>query len=487
MADQSHRVVLIDASPGREALARRLRAQSYVVDIAPDGASGAELALANPPAAIIADLWMPGVSGIQLCRLIRSEPATCDVPFILRGNADDRRDRFWAERAGAIAYVAHGRLSELVRALDRAVAARNCDDAFFMQLAEGNMDIRDRIARHLDKALFESVIAAEIRALASSDSVERLLDRFSQFFSQVCTYRWLAVATSVPGTVSGELARVGLHHAPSARRAAAAEAALALGLPSDLTMIHFEDDDAVVATSDHPPLVRPIHFGGTLVGRIAIAPGIEPIDEPLVALVARELSGPLKLAALVEESRQLADTDGLTKLMNRRAFLSSMHGELPRCDRHGYPLALLLLDVDHFKRINDVHGHGMGDKVLAALGATLKEQMRDSDFVARWGGEEFVVALTSTDDAGGLIAAERVRHAVESLALETETGERVPVTVSVGLAARARGEAFDRLIARADEAMYAAKAGGRNRVVGPAAAEGAAAPEAPPSQEVLAS
>jgi DNA-binding response OmpR family regulator len=278
MPDHAHRIVLIDPSPGCEALARRLRAQDYVVDIAPTGAAGAELALASPPAAIIADLWMPGVSGIQLCRLIRSEPATCDVPFILRGESDDRRERFWAERAGAVAYVARGRLSELVRALDKAILARKTEDAFFMQLAEGHLDIRDRIAKHLDKALFESVIAAEIRALATSDSVERLLDRFSQFFSQVCTYRWLALATSMPGVGPGRLTHVGLQHAPTSRETAENEACAALGIASDVPIVHFEDEDAVAAPPDHSPIIRPIFFGGILVGRIAIAPGVEPVD-----------------------------------------------------------------------------------------------------------------------------------------------------------------------------------------------------------------
>jgi two-component system cell cycle response regulator len=467
MTHQAKRIVLIDPSPGCEALARRLRAQDYVVDIAPNGAAGAELALASPPAAIIADLWMPGVSGIQLCRLIRSEPATCDVPFILRGETDDRRERFWAERAGAVAYVARGRLSELVRALDKAIAARKTDDEFFMQLAEGDLDIRDRIAKHLDKALFESVIASEIRALATSDSVERLLDRFSQFFSQVCTYRWLALATSMPGVGRARLTHVGLHHAPAAREMAEKEACAALGISSDVPIVHFEDEDAIAAAPDHSPVIRPIFFGGNLVGRIAIAPGVEPVDEALVSLVARELSGPLRLAALVEESKRLADTDGLTGLMNRRAFLGAMQGEIPRCDRHGYGLVVLLLDVDHFKAINDKRGHGIGDRVLAALGAMLKHEMRASDFVARWGGEEFVVALTSTDAEGGHLAGERVRSFVEGLDVRTDSGEKVPVTASVGVASRAAGESLDLVVDRADKAMYRAKGTGRNRVVGP--------------------
>ena len=464
MANHAHRIVLIAPSPGRDELARRLQAQDYDVEIAADGAAGAELALASPPAAIISDLWMTGVSGVQLCRLIRSEPATCDVPFILRGESDDRRDRFWAERAGAVAYVARGRLSELVRALDKAIAARKASEDFFMQLAEGNLDIRDRIARHLDRALFESVIAAEVRSLATCESVERLIDRFSQFFSQVCTYRWLALATLMPGP-NGGIRHIGIHHAPGSRDAAAREATAALGLPEGTPIVYFEDEDAAQAAPDHAPVIRPIVFGGRPVGRIAIAPGVEPIDEGLVTLVARELSGPLQLTSLVEDSRRLADTDGLTGLMNRRAFTAAMRTELARCDRHGYPLTFLLLDVDHFKKINDQRGHATGDRVLAGLGALLSTQLRIGDVVARWGGEEFVVGLTSTDETGGLVTAERIRSAVESLEVRTETGELVPITVSIGLAARARVESLDAGLERADQAMYRAKAGGRNCVV----------------------
>jgi DNA-binding response OmpR family regulator len=108
------RVVLVDDHEvDREVLARRLRAQGYSVETAQDGAVGADLALRSPPSAVVADLWMAGISGIQLCQLLRREPATAGVPVILRGPTDDPRARFWAERAGACAYVAKGRTGEL--------------------------------------------------------------------------------------------------------------------------------------------------------------------------------------------------------------------------------------------------------------------------------------------------------------------------------------------------------------------------------------
>src|SRR5688572_33279005 len=103
--------------------------------------TGAELALSAPPAAVIADFWMPGISGIQLCRLLRTEPATADVPVILRGDDDDPRNRFWAERAGAVGYVRKGRVGDLVRMLGKAVVKTDDSDGFFIQLGGGAIDI----------------------------------------------------------------------------------------------------------------------------------------------------------------------------------------------------------------------------------------------------------------------------------------------------------------------------------------------------------
>lgn len=125
-------------------MVRRLTAQGYSVEAAADPISGAEMALSSPPHALVADFWMPAISGIQLCRLLRTEPATSEVPVILRGSDDDPRNRFWAERAGAAGYVRKGRVGDLVRMLARVRTAESAD--FFFHLATGAIDIRERIA-----------------------------------------------------------------------------------------------------------------------------------------------------------------------------------------------------------------------------------------------------------------------------------------------------------------------------------------------------
>jgi two-component system cell cycle response regulator len=391
---------------------------------------------------------------------LRSEPATADVPVILRGQSDDPKSRVWAGRARAPAYVVKGRLGALVRALVKAIASSPSSDGFFMQLSGGNRDIRDRIAQHLDAALFESVIAAEVRALACEGSFDRLFDLLCQLLSQLTSYRWLAVATRAP-------AHFGIHHHPKLGDKAVAEARQVLGVDAESLVARVEDEDALLADTSAPAIVCAVKLGETEVGSIALSVATDGESDAtsLLPLVARELGGPLRMAALVEESRLQASTDSLTGMMNRRAFLKAMENEMARCERYDYPLSVILFDVDHFKHINDRRGHAAGDHVLTHIGSLLRGALRGSDFGVRWGGEEFVLALTSTGLEGGRIVAERLRVAVEQLDVRDASGVRIPITASVGLASLRAGESFHMLVSRADKAMYAAKTGGRNKIV----------------------
>lgn len=455
------RVILVDvADASRTVMARRLSAQGYTVEAAADPLQAADLALSAPPSAVLADFWMPGMSGIQLCRLLRTEPATADVPVLLRGDDDDPRHRFWAERAGAFGFVRKGRMGELVRMLARAVAtSKATDDGFFIQLGGGAIDIRERVARYLDAALFESVIAAEVRALFASGSLDRLFDLFCQFLAQVISYRWVALATHTPP-------RFALHHHPENAEQAEREARAALGIAADVPVLCVVDEDPSGEVSGPAPLVAPVPFGMTMLGRLALAPSVkcERDTEQLVQLVARELGGPVRIAGLMDEQERLATIDSLTSLRNRRAFFEFARAELARCQRYDVSFSLILLDLDHFKAINDTHGHGAGDQVLAALGGLLSHTLRAHDVAARWGGEEFVMALISTGAEGAVIVAERVRSAIMELKIEY-AGVVLKVTASQGVAAYVSGEPIEVLIDRADRAMYRAKVDGRNRVV----------------------
>lgn len=164
---------------------------------------------------------------------------------------------------------------------------------------------------------------------------------------------------------------------------------------------------------------------------------------------------------------RLSTTDPVTGLRNRRYVTEFLSLESLRATRYHTPLSVMMLDIDHFKRVNDGHGHRVGDAVLQVLADTLRSTLRATDLAGRYGGEEFLVVLPQTDLAGAGALAERVREAIEATEIEVGGDGALSVTVSVGIAEfGAGGEGVDALVERADAALYAAKDAGRNRVAG---------------------
>jgi diguanylate cyclase (GGDEF)-like protein len=177
-----------------------------------------------------------------------------------------------------------------------------------------------------------------------------------------------------------------------------------------------------------------------------------------------------KLIKRIRELEGLVFVDPLTGLGNRRAFEKALEREVARVKRGmGEPLSVAIIDVDHFKSVNDTYGHDVGDRVLEKLGGILRRKLRPTDFVGRQGGEEFVILMPKTNTAGARTYAERVRVLVATLlSVESTEGSQglVSATVSIGVATWDKAtESPDEFLKRADQALYAAKAHGRNRVV----------------------
>jgi diguanylate cyclase (GGDEF)-like protein len=161
---------------------------------------------------------------------------------------------------------------------------------------------------------------------------------------------------------------------------------------------------------------------------------------------------------------ELACTDPLTQLRNRRFMMEVAQHEAAVFQRGGRPLSLLLGDIDHFKRVNDLHGHAVGDGVLRAIARVLRDGVREVDHVARWGGEEFLVLLPGTELDEAQQVADRLREAVGELA-EIEGRGGLSLSITLGLAELEPGESIEQALRRADQALYEGKQAGRNRVV----------------------
>lgn len=187
--------------------------------------------------------------------------------------------------------------------------------------------------------------------------------------------------------------------------------------------------------------------------------------QDILELIATQVAVKVDLGQAHEQINRMATVDGLTGLANHRTFQHGFEVMLERAQRRGSPLCLILCDIDHFKQLNDNHGHPFGDQVLRKVGELLQGTVRSVDLAARYGGEEFAVVLEDSDFKGGLKMAERIRREVELLALHHQR-EPVQVTISLGLAVYpADGTEKATLVGRADQALYRAKQQGRNRAV----------------------
>jgi diguanylate cyclase (GGDEF)-like protein len=209
----------------------------------------------------------------------------------------------------------------------------------------------------------------------------------------------------------------------------------------------------------------PLVAGEQALGALCIwGPDLEETDLPAGALFAGQIAVALENARLYAQIRYMAVTDELTGLYNRRGFFEFGWHEAERAARSGHPLAAVMIDIDHFKHINDQFGHAVGDHVLRRFADCCRANVREIDVIGRMGGEEFLILLPENDLAGARAVAERLRRQIVELAIQTDLGT-VRITASVGVAAAA-GEARDlaALIRRADDALYIAKNSGRNQV-----------------------
>jgi diguanylate cyclase len=168
----------------------------------------------------------------------------------------------------------------------------------------------------------------------------------------------------------------------------------------------------------------------------------------------------------VETTRREASTDGLTGIANRKMFDSRVLDAVAEATETGTPMALMMLDIDHFKKFNDAHGHQIGDQVLILLARTLEESTKGKDTAARYGGEEFAVILPETGLTQAITLADKIRQRLASKKIvNRKTGDFLgTITLSIGVAQFKSGESVATLVARADAAMYEAKNTGRNRV-----------------------
>jgi two-component system, cell cycle response regulator len=463
------RILVVDDSPlVRRTVERLLRGQGYRVDVAASGEEAFTRSLDAPFSLVVSDVTMGTLSGVQLCRLLRGDPATAAMPIVLLTAAGNARSRFWGRHAGADEYLSKddmvSRLVPTVARLlrERPSPARPRPSDPPRQAPDPMRRLSDVLEQHL----FQAVVASELRTLVNHlDCRDAFVEALAERMLDVAEYAYFVLRLEGP---EGPTCSV---HARGPWPAKPTQATFAsLGITAiDAARLQVlcdaptQEGDGRLASGELAML--PIEVGHTRLGELSIFGGttrLGPDDRTTVALIASELGILVQSLFLMEETRQLARTDVLTGLANRRATMERLTHEITRSERTDRPVSVALCDLDCFKHVNDTFGHNVGDEVLRATARALGEHVRQVDLVGRWGGEEVLVVLPEAAETGGRVVAERLRASVAAMPSHPDGPLRV--TVSIGVATSRKGDTASALVQRADEALYRAKARGRNRV-----------------------
>jgi diguanylate cyclase (GGDEF)-like protein len=244
---------------------------------------------------------------------------------------------------------------------------------------------------------------------------------------------------------------------------AAAQTAFVFGMATPLMIYgvkHPWGDSGLLALGAFVLCVM-VHFYGRAAHRLVVDDICHRLVSEMMATERRRTNADLTLA--MDKIRVMAAHDPLTQCLNRRAAMTHLESERARADRHGERFGVILLDMDHFKSINDTHGHGLGDAVLVAMADRLRAHLRPSDRLARWGVEEFLCVTAHVDATALLAKAEDLRASLAEAPL-VQDPKALTVTASIGVAMFTPGLTIDETIDRAERALYQAKHGGRNRV-----------------------
>jgi two-component system cell cycle response regulator len=474
----TRRVLVVDDSEISRALIERVLAgHGFSVLTARDGAEAAVVALREHPDLVVTDLDMPVMNGYQLARLLKSDPASADIPLLVLTSHGDASSRFWGLETGADAYLVKDELGRgLLPAVEELLASAADRERLPVDPPQTPLEVLARVSRHLDSRLREAVLVNRIlergmQAKGIADAAQALMATVAEFVDADL----LGLAMREPEeSVSVHLKRAeGL--ADSASEELLDRLLAELGATADVArevVVEPSPADGGRAVDLSGLELLPLPLRGAQ-GLLAVLPKRPFAEDGLERALLAELAGHLGLvldnARLAQRLRELSMVDGLTRLLNRRTVHLRLSEELERARRYDLPLSLVLCDLDYFKSVNDTYGHLAGDSVLMHVADLLRQQARATDVMGRYGGEEFLILLPSTDAAEAKLAATRMREAIHSRAATLRDGTTLPVTASLGVASRSElspdAAGPDALLALADKRLYEAKAAGRNRVV----------------------
>jgi len=484
------RVLVVDDDDGiRRSLSEALGDAGFAVREAADAAAMRAALDGWEPDLMLLDAVLPDADGVQLLQELKADAAARELPIILLASRapDDMAEL--ALGLGAVDVVRKPfRPRELVARVQAQLRAHALLRDARTALREAEEEL-DRVREDSENRRKLVDILHEVTGDLSSDEIYHILARR---VARALSLSRCSVILARPGDRVGVVAtafdnpalrnyEINLEAYPEIR------AALEHGHPVLVEDLHtsplYEDLRREWAANGTQVPIRsvialPFTLGKVQAGvfflrRMVDEPPLTNEDVEFADAVIKAAVAAIHRAQVIENTKAdnarlevLAHTDPLTQVLNRRALTVRLASELERARRYDSVITLLMVDLDHFKAVNDTYGHLVGDEVLREVATLLQNDVRSVDVVARYGGEEFVVVLPETSLVGATTFAERIREHVEATPFASALGEPLHVTASVGVSSYPSTtiKTVDDLFARADEALYRAKADGRNKV-----------------------
>ena len=449
-------LVVDDIEANVRLLEAKLSAEYYEVLTATDGISGLAVAASEKPDIILLDVMMPGMDGFQVCRRLKEDPLTRHIPVVLVTALDGRSDRIQGLEAGADEF--------LTKPIDDVILFARVRSLTRLKLVLDELRQREDSGRKL------GVIAGAAARLAGVGGRVLVVDDNERQAQRLATE--LAVEHRPVIEADPEKAHL------TAR--GPVDLVIVNGTAKGFDGLRFAAQLRSNEATRHLPVLALIDPDDRQRAIKALEIGVndllsKPIDpEELAARVRTQIKRKRYtdlLRSNLDQSLEAAVTDQLTGLHNRRYMTGQLSALVARAAQGGEPVAAMLVDLDHFKKINDSFGHDVGDEVLREFAVRLATNVRVADLPVRYGGEEFVVIMPGASLEAAERTAERIRLHVSGAPIRVSGGREVlNVTISIGVAAtKGSGDTPEALLKRADEALYEAKASGRNRVIARAA------------------
>ena len=450
-------LVVDDLAPNLHLLEVKLQAEYYDVVTAKSGYKALEIASEEKIDLILMDAMMPGMNGFEACQKLKQNPETWHIPVIMVTALEETKDRIRGLEAGA-------------------------DDFITKPIDDFNLMARVRSLLRL-KMVTDQLLSHTGHTRSNSRPLLERIDQKTGNILIVEDHKLRAEKLAKPLKKTHNVI-VESDPVKALRRAKAGVDLIIVSLVSDgfdglrvcasLRFNEASQDTPILVVGDpedEQRLIRAYDIGinDTLMRPIEL----QEMHARVATLLRRKFYAD-SLRENFNENLEMVVADPLTGLGNRRYFDRAIDPFFGALEENGTEFSIMVFDIDHFKRVNDILGHDMGDQILKEVATRLVTNMRAIDVVSRYGGEEFMIAMPNTSEGEALIAAERVRSLIAGTPIYVE-GQALQITTSAGVAQVEPGEQLRDVFKRADDALYKAKQAGRNKVISAAAAEKKAA------------